>query len=140
MKDPEWFWGLGNPQDYWYKGLESNLFSSAQKLFICAHMAHVIWVREFLMLIKIKGYGKTRAIDSQSWIATKTSGKGFTRAWSARPLECKMRPSPQDYDQCGRWINYALSQLDRVLLNPCFRPKTNYSFRMAHGHPRLDFL
>ena len=20
MKDPEWFWGLGNPQDYWYKG------------------------------------------------------------------------------------------------------------------------
>ena len=93
MKDPEWFWGLGNPQDYWYKG-----------------------------------YGKTRAIDSQSWIATKTSDKGFTRAWSARPLGCRIRTSSQESGLCGHGINYARSLPDRVLLHPCFRPKTNYSF------------
>ena len=58
MKDPEWFWGLGNPQDYWYKGITFIFFSFSIKL-------------------KNQGYGKTRAIDSQSWIATKTSDQGY---------------------------------------------------------------
>ena len=32
MKDPEWFWGLGNPQDYWYKGITFIIFSFFDKI------------------------------------------------------------------------------------------------------------
>ena len=48
MKDPEWFWNMGDTDAYWYKGK-----------------------------------GKTREMDSEAWIASRTSpdSPGYTFEW-----------------------------------------------------------